>query len=114
MKMPPTPAKIGRNRTCAPVKYSASSPARITLLRNCFILVAGRLGSYSEASRKPLKKQLAGRLTSDRSVPWYFEFDSLARVCFLWFQTPRRISNARTFQVEQQMVAGYDSPCHHL
>src|SRR6201747_2487421 len=41
-----------------------------------------------QASRKRLKKQLVGRLTRDQSVPWYFQFDSSARVCFLWFPTP--------------------------
>jgi hypothetical protein len=51
----------------------------------------GPVGSGSEASRKPLKKQLAGWLTGDRTIPWYFEFDSLARVCFLWFQTPQDV-----------------------
>jgi hypothetical protein len=38
MKIVPTPPKIGRNTRCAPLKYSASNPARIIVFRICFIV----------------------------------------------------------------------------
>src|ERR1700716_1501586 len=50
--------------------------------------VAGRLGRDSEPSGKPLKKQLGGEAVRHWIFPCYFQFDSLARVCFLSVPRP--------------------------
>src|SRR4030081_3762271 len=50
--------------------------------------VAGRLGRDSEPSGKPLKKQLVGEAVPLRFFPVYFQFDSLARGCFLSVPRP--------------------------
>ena len=57
--------------------------------------VAGRLGCDCETSGKPLKKQLVGRAVRRRTIPCYFGFDSLARVCFLSVSSAPFASEAR-------------------
>src|SRR4030081_2958784 len=61
----------------------------MTLLRNCFMKewLAG-WGSDSEPSGKPLKKQLVGEAVRHWIFSCYFQFDSLARVCFLSVPRP--------------------------
>ena len=81
----------------------------MTLWRSCFIGSGWPLAAMARVSGRPLNKPLAGPLSAGRTVPCYFQFDSLARVCFLFGSQIRRTSNARSFQVEQQMVAGRDS-----
>ena len=71
--------------------------------------MSGRFGCNCEISGKPLKKQLVGKPVRRRTIPCYLGFDSPARVCFLSVPRPYGTSNARTFQVEQQMVAGHNS-----
>src|SRR6185437_13353107 len=107
MKMAPIPAKIGRSRWWAPVKYSASSPARMTLWRSCFIRKWLALTVMARISGRPLNKGLAG---SPRVGPFPVISSLTASQGFVFSRLRiRRASNARAFQVEQQMVAGRDS-----
>ena len=45
----------------------------------------------SETSERPLKKQLVRGANHRRTIPCYFQFDSLARVCFLSVPDPRDV-----------------------
>ena len=52
--------------------------------------VAGRrVGRHSETSGRALNKQLVREAVLRRTIPCYFQFDSLARVCFLSASDPR-------------------------
>src|SRR5262249_14495292 len=79
MKIAPAPEKIGRK--CAPAKFERiRSGADHVICGIASPIMTGWLGWASEASEKPLKKQLAGPLTAPHLCEMEFRFDSLATV----------------------------------
>src|ERR1700754_3538858 len=67
-----------------------------------------RVGFRSEVSERKLNKLLALWRSEPLHGPVRFGFDSLARVCFLSVLVRCGNSNARTSQVERQMVVRCD------
>src|SRR3954454_15955843 len=80
--MAPTPEKIGRNQICAPLKYSASRPARINVLRKRFIS-KWRTGYGVEEYRNIAEETVSRANGRSWRAPSHFRFDRSARVCFL-------------------------------